>query len=460
MNGIRKNSGKRLLAAGLVLCVCLGAFLSFWAAGGEDALGGFEIAQESEPTDILLLQETDGQVLLVTAGFDAAEIYRFDPAGGEPDTLRVEGAFGWAAVRDGNLLLWDSWENQLAVTPVASQPLEAGDPIAFSWAGVTTMLDSNGTDTVYGKTATAPRNLQVMQGGEYSFISYDHEIQFLAVDENGQPVVYTDGVLHVGEELFDCPETPTKLLGGGVFVDELHTLRRIGAEGIEPMFQLPAEPVSGAICRNGQGTVLVAGDGNAVMGYAEDGQTRGRVVLAGKPLGVCPLGAVYRQDSALYFAAFGSAFAVEEPTPGPTEVPTESPSPEPTEEPSEEPGGDRLFELRGNYLVARAGTGIDQLRAQLYPEAGDIRDAEGNPVASGLLATGMTANAWTVVVLGDCDGTGTVTGADLRTAMGWCLEEKPVEDAYGLAADLDEDRAITTRDTVAISRMLSGEGSE
>ena len=87
------------------------------------------------------------------------------------------------------------------------------------------------------------------------------------------------------------------------------------------------------------------------------------------------------------------------------------------------------------------GVTVKELLAYFAPEAVHIRRPDGTDVTSGNLATGMTAGEYTIAVLGDCDGSGTLSQADLRQAP-------------RRAGDLDGDGLLTTQDLVLLSQRL------
>ena len=97
---------------------------------------------------------------------------------------------------------------------------------------------------------------------------------------------------------------------------------------------------------------------------------------------------------------------------------------------------------------------IAELLAYFAPDAVHIYWPDGTEVTSGHLATGMTVETYTLVVLGDCDGSGTVSQQDVRHAQELLLEDAKSEDPYRRAADLDGDGSLTTMDTVFLSQLL------
>lgn len=109
-----------------------------------------------------------------------------------------------------------------------------------------------------------------------------------------------------------------------------------------------------------------------------------------------------------------------------------------------------------SYLLMPQGVTVDTLLAYFAPDAVLIQTPEGEAVTSGRLATGMTAGDYTLVVLGDTDGSGTVSRSDLRRAQRLLLNGESVsgEDPYRRAADLDGDASLTTLDLVGLSHLF------
>ena len=155
-------------------------------------------------------------------------------------------------------------------------------------------------------------------------------------------------------------------------------------------------------------------------------------------------------------------------TPDPSvepEQPDSGVTPDPSVEPEQPDSGvtpdptpsDPLpdFVLEGDTLLVSAGVTADQLRAWMIPQAISIQRPDGTEVVQGRLATGMTAGSYSIVVLGDCDGSGSVDKGDLRKAQEFVLETPQVDTPYQRAADLDGDWQITTQDLVLLAQAAA-----
>ena len=211
----------------------------------------------------------------------------------------------------------------------------------------------------------------------------------------------------------------------------------------------------------------------------------------GELLAVCGSGALTAEDGFFWFTPLSFQEAAATPTPSPTAEPTPTPSPEPTptpapsEEPTPEPTPTQEptpvptetpgptpdptpsqeptpsppptpegIVQEGGLLVMPQGVTVKELLAYFAPEAVHIRRPDGTDVTSGNLATGMTAGEYTIAVLGDCDGSGTLSQADLRQAQALLLEDSSTQGAARRAGDLDGDGLLTTQDLVLLSQRL------
>lgn len=156
---------------------------------------------------------------------------------------------------------------------------------------------------------------------------------------------------------------------------------------------------------------------------------------------VCGSGAFYLAEGVLYYSPFAFSRI----------------TPEPSAEPSPAPG-EPPVRVENGYLLMSVGSTADELRELFKPEAVDIRGLTGKQVVHGKLATGMTAGEWILVIEGDTDGSGTVTGADLRAALKMSMEPPAEGSPWFRAADLNGDGVVDTADLVLLSAMAAGEG--
>ena len=150
----------------------------------------------------------------------------------------------------------------------------------------------------------------------------------------------------------------------------------------------------------------------------------------------------------------------ETPTPAPSEGPEEAPTPAPSEEPEESPAptpapppAGWAPELQGDKIYVPLGAAVEDLRNYFKPMAVKVLTPEGEAVYYGNLATGMTVEEYTIVVPGDCDGTGACNDRDVQAAQAHLLEETLLEGPCRLAADLDGDGEVTPEDLVLFDTL-------
>lgn len=109
----------------------------------------------------------------------------------------------------------------------------------------------------------------------------------------------------------------------------------------------------------------------------------------------------------------------------------------------------------GNFLVMSHQVTLQQLLSYFAPDAVEVLRPDGTAVTSGNLATGMTVGNYTIVVLGDCDGSGTLSQQDLRQCQQFLFEVPQEDNPYHRAGDLDGDGLLTTLDLVLFSQELA-----
>lgn len=114
--------------------------------------------------------------------------------------------------------------------------------------------------------------------------------------------------------------------------------------------------------------------------------------------------------------------------------------------------------IAGEVLSAAAGTAVSQLKAQ-YPALTGVFDSAGNSVGSGKLKTGFSAQIggrrYTIAVLGDVSGSGTVNSNDTNALMQFFTGSETLSDAARRAADFNSDDSVDHRDLVFIARAAS-----
>ena len=148
------------------------------------------------------------------------------------------------------------------------------------------------------------------------------------------------------------------------------------------------------------------------------------------------------------------------PTPAPSEGPEGTPTPAPSQGPEESPAptpapppAGWAPELQGDKIYVPLGAAVEDLRNYFKPMAVKVLTPEGEAVYYGNLATGMTVEEYTIVVPGDCDGTGACNDRDVQAAQAHLLEETLLEGPCRLAADLDGDGEVTPEDLVLFDTL-------
>lgn len=227
--------------------------------------------------------------------------------------------------------------------------------------------------------------------------------------------------------------------GESVVLDCDGVLLAAGETDLAPLLRCDVEFYNKAECYLDDGA-LIAVSGKNVLRYQTDGEAAEQCTLPANALAVTKAGAVFYFEGNLCYAPFAFEPLV-----------SLSPSPSPT------PNVPAL-RSEGEYLICEPGTTVQELRELMKPEAAEIRDTAGRLLTGGRLATGMTANGWTVVVMGDCNGSGTLTGSDLQAAISILLGDDSVPDYVLRAADYNESGVLESYDLLQLSRAIAGEG--
>lgn len=233
---------------------------------------------------------------------------------------------------------------------------------------------------------------------------------------------------------------------------------------------LPSDPLLCALDREDH--LLYAGDDSTLQCASLSGEPLDSVTLRGTLLAVCGNGAIVQEEGSYWFTPIQFFQEPATPTPQvtPTPTPEVSPSPEispspevtpstePSPEPSPTPSSPPTFDdivQEGDYLVMPIDVTLSQLLSYFAPDAVEVCRPDGTVVTSGNLATGMTAGGYTLVVLGDCDSSGSLTQKDLRAAQDLLLTSDVHSDPYRRAADINGDGIVTTVDLILLAQDLS-----
>lgn len=469
----------------------LGALVFLLAFLGETQPAARQVASIPPGGEVRLFEEQDGLCLLAYSGQapGTSALYALDTATGETvsNYVSFQGTLVWARQRGSSLFAVEHSAagytlHQFAfpnfgLEPIHSRLLSGVSEDTFA------VFDCDGEGRFFyvnGLLMTGSvqdSSLSVVQAGG-SMVS---GVSFLEVTPQGTLVAAAAGQLYVGSAASPwqwkaIPAgdiAPLCLVGENYLAATDGRLYRLGGGSLSPVGSAPL--ASGQLCAVDQEGRLVYGSGGTVQWASLSGEVLAQAQPRGELLAVCGSGALTAEDGFFWFTPLSFQQAAATPTPSPTAEPTPTPSPEPTPipAPSEEPTPGPTPEptpsqeptpsppptpegivQEGGLLVMPQGVTVKELLAYFAPEAVHIRRPDGTDVTFGNLATGMTAGEYTIAVLGDCDGSGTLSQADLRQAQALLLEDSSTQGAARRAGDLDGDGLLTTQDLVLLSQRL------
>ncbi|HJB38009.1 MAG TPA: dockerin type I repeat-containing protein [Candidatus Acutalibacter ornithocaccae] len=479
----RKLRGLRPLAT---FCA-LGALVFLLAFLGETQPAARQVASIPPGGEVRLFEEQGSLCLLAYSGQapGTSALYALDTATGEAlsNYVSFQGTLVWARQRGSSLFAVEHSAagytlHQFALPnfglePIHSRLLSGVSEDTFS------VFDCDGEGRFFyanGLLMTGSvqdSSLSVVQAGG-SMVS---GVSFLEVTPQGTLVAAAAGQLYVGsaaspgqwEAIPAGDIAPLCLVGENYLAATDGRLYRLGGGSLSPVGSAPL--ASGQLCAVDQEGRLVYGSGGRVQWASLSGEVLAQAQPRGELLAVCGSGALTAEEGFFWFTPLSFQQAAATPTPSPTAEPTPTPTPEPTptpapsEEPTPEPTPSQEptpsppptpegIVQEGGLLVMPQGVTVKELLAYFAPEAVHIRRPDGTDVTSGNLATGMTAGEYTIAVLGDCDGSGTLSQADLRQAQALLLEDSSTQGASRRAGDLDGDGLLTTQDLVLLSQRL------
>lgn len=457
----------------------LGALVFLLAFLGETQPAARQVASIPPGGEVRLFEERGGLCLLAYSGQapGTSALYALDTATGETvsNYMSFQGTLVWARQRGSSLFAVEHSAagytlHQFALPnfglePIHSRLLSGVSEDTFS------VFDCDGEGRFFyanGLLMTGSvqdSSLSVVQAGG-SMVS---GVSFLEVTPQGTLVAAAAGQLYVGsaaspgqwEAIPAGDIAPLCLVGENYMAATDGRLYRLGGGSLSPVGS--ASLASGQLCAVDQEGRLVYGSGDTVQWASLSGEVLAQAQPRGELLAVCGSGALTAEDGFFWFTPLSFQEAAATPTPSPTAeptpVPTETPGPTPEPTPSQEPTPSppptpEGIVQEGGLLVMPQGVTVKELLAYFAPEAVHIRRPDGTDVTSGNLATGMTAGEYTIAVLGDCDGSGTLSQADLRQAQALLLEDSSTQGAARRAGDLDGDGLLTTQDLVLLSQRL------
>ena len=452
----RRNAA--VVAFFLFCAVCL-LVISFLLSGSTTAEVLPSVQVLSDPREEylpLLLQEQDGNALLVCAGENGTLLLCLDSVTGQVLLQQESEALSsWAAVRGTSLFVLADSPAGASLVAFASNTLSENSRSTLPFhPDKLLQFDCDRTGTVYYTLADSPAVLRIFSpSGTETEQEFSAPVEFLETAEDSSLLVFAEEKLFYARQggslqAVPCLAPPCKRLNDTLFVDQDGIVSALETDEagifLSPLFRC-FEQFSDAFsfCLDGE-NCLILSNGTTVLRYDMDGQNRGSCHLASAPLAICPAGAVLREKNNLHY----SAFSFEQ-----QDVPFEpfSSSSESTPTPDAEK---TPFEVEGQYILMPVGSTAAELREYFKPETVEICDLIGRQITQGNLATGMTVGDWFIVIEGDCNGTGTISSADLRAALALFLESPEITNAKSRAADLNRSGEIDTEDLLRLSRLL------
>lgn len=471
----------------------LGALVFLLAFLGETQPAARQVASIPPGGEVRLFEEQGGLCLLAYSGQapGTSALYALDTATGKTlsNYVSFQGTLVWARQRGSSLFAVEHSAagytlHQFALPNFGIEPIHSRllsgvseDTFAvFDCDGEGRFFYANG---LLMTGSVQDSSLSVVQAGG-SMVS---GVSFLEVTPQGTLVAAAARQLYVGsaaspgqwEAIPAGDIAPLCLVGENYLAATDGRLYRLGGGSLSPVGSAPL--ASGQLCAVDQEGRLVYGSGGRVQWASLSGEVLAQTQPRGELLAVCGSGALTAEDGFFWFTPLSFQEAAATPTPSPTAEPTPTPAPEPTPTqeptpvPTETPGPTpeptpsqeptpsppptpEGIVQEGGLLVMPQGVTVKELLAYFAPEAVHIRRPDGTDVTSGNLATGMTAGEYTIAVLGDCDGSGTLSQADLRQAQALLLEDSSTQGAARRAGDLDGDGLLTTQDLVLLSQRL------
>lgn len=420
------------------------AFLIVLSLGSLQKSGaaGTELLRNAEDQKVLLLEAVGGDIWLACGGKERSYLLRADGETGRVKASReLELPLRWASLQKGTIYYREDGENSSWLVACDGETLHELFRRELPWAPKDILLFScDGEGDAFCVLSQSREALRVSSLGKKEQTSrFPAEIDFLESDGNG-PVFHTGGELHLpdGKKL-PCALAPLACFGNGYFLDGDGALCRLDGEGLAPLYQCE-ENIYGrfSYCLDGENCLILSKGGGSVYRYDETGKVTGACKLDDTALAVCAAGGVTKRDGTLFYTPF--VFAA-----GPLPALT----PEPTIGPAELP-----VTVEGDFLLLEPGSTADDLRELFQPEGVLLYDRLGKPMTHGRLATGMMAGDWTVVIRGDCNGSGTINERDLRAASAMLLTGEYSSEADYRAADLNDDGKLDTTDLVLLSKLV------
>lgn len=430
-------------AAGILAAVSLLAAL-LWGAGQGQPLPGVQV--DPRPLGegrVMLFADGEAGPAVAATWADSSFLACVQAGPQTVEKLELPSPLLAAAYGPGGFFVVWEQDSLLQVSAFSPGLEQAGDSMVFLPADSLSQVLCSPQGTVYCVAFDTPSLLRCFSwDGQEGQRDFGQDVEGLWLDPGGQLWVRAGERVYVGdagavEQLgqISCPSLPIGVVGEGVFCCESGSLWQV--QGPEAQLLLQGDFTPGRCWAGPQGILWAPGLGH-IARLGLDGSNRGSCQLGGELLALAETSALYTGEDGISCAIHG-LFSQEEAPPA-SSWPAE---PQPSWAPAWKEG----------CVIVPAGALAEELRRLLFPQELEIFTAQGEPVRAGALATGMQAGEWPVVVLGDCDGNGRVTGQDVELAQAMLLEGCP-DGMLLLAADMDGDGALTTADLVHMAACV------
>lgn len=120
---------------------------------------------------------------------------------------------------------------------------------------------------------------------------------------------------------------------------------------------------------------------------------------------------------------------------------------------------DSQIEISEKHIYIPSGITVAKFRRSLNlsKDGLSIYKTSGESLSSGKLGTGMRADfggkTYTIILKGDLTGEGNINSRDLRQIMKYVTNEESPNSVQALAADMNTDSKINTKDILALANM-------
>ena len=427
-----------------------------------EALPAAPVLSDPQGEYLPLLLEEYNNVLLACSGAEDTLLLCLDGKTGEVLLQNeIPAPSSWAVRRGAHLLVLEYSENDVILVAY-----DAGTLSELSRSSLPfhpdrlVQFDCGMNGTVYYTLSDSPHTLWMLSASGEEKQEFPGPVEYLETAGDRSLLVFAAGKLFYARQggtfqEIPCLAPPYKRLGDTMLIDQdgiVSTLKTDEAGMfLAPLFRC-SEQLTDAFSFSLDGeNCLIVSNGSTVLRYDTEGQTLGSCHLASVPLALCPAGAILRDGEMLSYSAL--SFVREDPPSDSSAFPSES-DPSEKDPSTEKPP----IEMEAQYILMPAGSTAADLRELFKPGSVKICDLAGKQITQGKLATGMTADDWFIVIKGDCNGTGTVNSADLRTALSLFLKSGLVTDAYSRAVDLNDNGAVDTQDLLLLSAMVGKQG--